>query len=103
MASRCRRLALLFLLGGVGSCAAPIAKPTLELAGGSPARLERLQAGYDLYVGKCSGCHALYPLEKYSSAEWTHCVDEMTARNKVRFERDQRDVLVDYLSTASGR
>ena len=96
-----RSLALLVVCSGLGSCATRIPRPTLELAGGSASRLERLQAGYDLYLGKCSGCHALYPLEQYSPREWTHCVDEMTARSKVRFEAGERDVLVDYLCTGS--
>lgn len=78
-----------------------VPQPTLEMAQGSPARLDELRLGWEIYRGKCSGCHALWAPEKCSPQEWPTHVDEMVDRKKVRFDPGERERLLGYLCTAA--
>jgi len=93
------RVLVLSLLWAAG-CAVHVPQPTPETAGGSAARLADLEAGYGLYRNKCSGCHALLPVERYSMGEWEFQVEEMMRLKKVRLGLEERGQLLGYLSWA---
>jgi len=92
-------LALLALAG----CMANIPVPDALMADGDDGRLSDLRAGRDLYINKCSGCHALLSVDKFDDATWTSEVLEMVAKKKVRLNDADRDQLLRYLTTANGR
>jgi hypothetical protein len=77
-----------------------VPEPTAEAADGNASRLDLLQAGYGLYRNKCSGCHALLPVERYSMEEWESQVEEMVRLKKVRLGLEERGQLLGYLSWA---
>ena len=96
-----RLLAVLLL--GVAGCVAYVPVPTPMMAGGDESRLAELHAGRELYVNKCSGCHALLDVDKHSDREWTSEVGEMLRLKKVRLSDAERDRLILYLTTMNGR
>jgi mono/diheme cytochrome c family protein len=70
------------------------------MADGSPATLAELRGGYQIYRGKCSGCHGLFPVEEYDSQEWESGVAKMIRLKKVRLQPEEREQLLKYLSTS---
>jgi len=97
-----KRLLAVLLLGAAG-CVANVPVPTSLMAGGDEARLAELHAGRELYVNKCSGCHALLDVDKHSDREWTSEVGEMLRLRKVKMTEPERDRLILYLTTMNGR
>jgi hypothetical protein len=75
----------------------------MMMAGGDDARLGELKSGRELYINKCSGCHALIPVDKFDDARWVSEVDEMLKAKKVKMSNQDRDRLLNYLTTANGR
>src|SRR4029077_14822366 len=73
------------------------------MADGDDGRLADLRAGRELYINKCSGCHALKSVDLYDDATWTSEVLEMVAKKKVRLTEADRTQLLRYLTTANGR
>jgi len=73
------------------------------MAGGDEDRLSELRAGRDLYVNKCSGCHALIPVDRFGDDRWRAEVDEMLNLKKIRLTPGDRDRLLGYLTTANDR
>ncbi|MBV8878565.1 MAG: hypothetical protein JO332_01250 [Planctomycetaceae bacterium] len=73
------------------------------MAGGDEARLSDLRAGRELYIGKCSGCHALIPVDRYDDARWKAEVEEMVKLKKVRLGAEDQAQLLRYLTTANDR
>jgi hypothetical protein len=71
------------------------------MAGGDEDRLSSLRSGRDLYIAKCSGCHALIPVDQYDDARWTAEVDEMLKLKKVRLTGEDRSRILAYLTTAN--
>lgn len=95
---------LLFVLGlALAGCVANVPMPTSLMAGGDESRLAGLRAGRDLYVNKCSGCHSLFDVDRYSDREWAREVEEMLRLKKVKLGADERDRLLLYLTAANGR
>jgi hypothetical protein len=90
------------LLSGAG-CAVHVPEPTPEAAGGSADRLADLEAGYGLYRNKCSGCHSLFSVERFSMKVWEAQVEEMVRLKKVRIGPEERRQLLGYLSWASAQ
>ena len=97
-----KRLLAVLLLGAAG-CVANVPVPTVLMAGGDEVRLSELQAGRELYVNKCSGCHALLDVDKHSDREWSSEVHEMLRLKKVKLSDAERDRLILYLTTVNGR
>jgi mono/diheme cytochrome c family protein len=98
-----KQATLALLVAGLAGCAAYLPVPDALMAGGDEARLSDLRAGRELYINKCSGCHALKSVDLYDGATWTAEVHEMLAKKKVRLTEVDRDQLLRYLTTASGR
>ncbi|GIX06167.1 MAG: hypothetical protein KatS3mg115_0570 [Candidatus Poribacteria bacterium] len=65
-------------------CAAALPRVTPQDAQRVGVALERLQAGRELYIAKCSGCHGLYPPQRYTDDEWAHWVEEMAPLARLR-------------------
>ena len=97
------RMLRVLALAALSGCAAFVPEPTALMAGGDGARLADLRAGRELYVAKCSACHPLFDVNKFSGERWTAEVHEMLKLKKVRLSTDERDRLILYLTVASGR
>ena len=97
-----KRLLAVLILGSAG-CVANVPVPTPMMAGGGEARLSDLRAGRELYVNKCSGCHALRDVDRHSDREWSAEVHEMVRLKKVKLADLERDRLILYLTTMNGR
>ena len=87
---------------GCGSSAIP--EPTGHDATWAAARwpgtsLADLSTGRDLYVNKCSGCHALYAPERVVHGEFPANVREMGAQ--IHLTDDETDRIERYLETAA--
>jgi len=98
-----KRPILALALAALAGCTAYLPVPDALMADGDDARLADLQAGRELYINKCSGCHALKSVDLYDDATWTAEVQEMVAKKKVRLSNADRDLLLRYLTTANGR
>src|SRR5262245_30067229 len=95
--------ALLALAIAVLAGCANIPMPDALMADGDDSKLADLRGGRELYINKCSGCHALHSVDKYDDATWNSEVLEMVAKKKVRLSNADRDQLLRYLTTANGR
>ena len=94
---------LVLALAALSGCAVYLPEPDMMMAGGDDARLSDLRSGRELYINKCSGCHALIPVDKYDDVRWASEVDEMFKAKKVKMSGDERERLLRYLTTANGR
>jgi hypothetical protein len=90
------------LLSLVG-CMANVPLPTEEMAGGDRARLDELRGGRELYLSKCSGCHALFDADRFTAGRWTTEVQEMIRLKKVKLTDAEKDRLLLYLTAVAGR
>jgi len=98
------RLSVLFLaLAALAGCTTWIPEPDALMAGGDEGRLSNLRQGRELYINKCSGCHALIPVDRFDDARWTAEVAEMVKLNKVRLSAEDQSQLLGYLTIASHR
>ena len=86
----------LFLLAGC--VAAHVPEPTAELAPPG-ADLGRLRRGRSLYVNRCSGCHRLHDVERFTDVEWGRAVQDMIHEAKVKLTEAENGDLLDYLTT----
>jgi hypothetical protein len=98
-----KRAILALALAALSGCMANIPVPDALMADGDEGRLSDLRGGRDLYINKCSGCHALISVDRFDDATWTSEVLEMVAKKKVRLNDADRDQLLRYLTTANGR
>ena len=85
------------ILIGVTAVAALIVGCAAALPTVGPVDAERvnipidlLRDGRELYIAKCSGCHALYAPSKYTTAEWSREIDEMSQRSRLTDEDEAR-------------
>lgn len=88
-------------LAALAGCAVYAPEPDARMAGGDESRLSDLRRGRELYVGKCSGCHSLIPVDRFDDARWGAEVEEMLRLKKVRLDRPDQDRLLLYLTTAN--
>jgi hypothetical protein len=97
-----RFLVLLLALAALAGCVVYLPEPDALMAGGDDARLGDLREGRQLYINKCSGCHSLFPVDKYDGARWTAEVDEMLQLKKVKLTVEDRNKILGYLTAANG-
>lgn len=98
-----RQWVLVPALAALAGCTVHIPVPDALMAGGDEGRLADLRQGRELYINKCSGCHSLFPVDRYDDSKWTSEVEEMLSLKKVRLSAGDRDLLLRYLTTANGR
>jgi len=92
-------------MAALQACAPNVPPPTQDYAYYASAQgrnldLASLQAGRELYVAKCSGCHGLHRPTRYAPELWPKEVDSMVVKAKINAQ--QRQAILDYLTTASG-
>ena len=94
-------------LAGVAACSAA-AVPPVNSADASWASerwpgttVAELSRGRDVFVSRCSACHALPRPEVKSPDEWATVLDEMAMRAKL--STVDRDLTLRYLSATSQR
>ena len=82
------------------ACAGSIPRPTDEHAAAAAARWPGttradLERGRELYVNRCSACHALIEPSRFPEEKWHEMVGEMAGRAKLGLE--DRDKVLHYL------
>jgi mono/diheme cytochrome c family protein len=65
------------------------------------ARVENLEHGRSLYLGKCGGCHLLIEPAKFAADVWPEKVARMQGEQRVHLDVDEARDLVRYLVGAS--
>jgi cytochrome c2 len=99
--------ALVICLVGAAACSAasvpPVASADARWASERwpGTTVAELSKGRDVFVSRCSACHALPHPEVKSPDEWSNVLDEMAARAKL--SSADRDLALRYLSAASQR
>lgn len=78
--------------------AAPPVTPAMVHAAPAPATLTDLEAGRQVYLSKCLGCHAVEPVAKHSLQAWPRIVASMSKRSKLTSQQEQQ--LLAYLLAA---
>lgn len=87
-------------------CAPAVVSPTEEDALRAAQRwpgtsLSDLQRGRELYMGRCAGCHRLFPPDHYSGEQWSLQLDDM--KHKAKLALADREAILRYLETISER
>jgi len=93
-------------VGLLSACAAGVARPDPNDARWASERwpgttVADLSRGQDIFVARCSSCHALPRPGNKSPDEWAGVLDEMGA--KAKLSTTDQDLVLRYLSTASER
>jgi hypothetical protein len=91
-------------LWACGSSAVP--QPTAADAARGSAHfpdltLTELASGRELYVGRCSGCHALKPPSELPPERWQTEVSEMREKNGVKLSDVEARAILRYLVVAA--
>jgi hypothetical protein len=103
-----RRLFTLALVLGLGTGCASLPEPEAGDVKRAQAKwtdvdLAALKNGRHVYVAKCSGCHTLHLPDERSPDEWARIVAEMEHEEEVELSVHEREAIVLYLVTLSGR
>lgn len=69
---------------------------TPKMAAG--ANTATLEAGRQLYVGRCAKCHSVDPVAKFSAPRWREIISEMAGRSKL--SHVEHDAVLAYVLTA---
>lgn len=101
----CRRLFVvpLFFIGLAGCEALKSGAPSLtpkmvRVAVANGDSIETLETGRRLLSTRCTACHSLEPLAKYTSAEWQTNVHHMA--NRAKLDGEQERQITAYLTSA---
>jgi mono/diheme cytochrome c family protein len=89
---------------GLAGCSAAVARPGPSDAQWASERwpgttVADLSRGQDLFVSRCSSCHALPRPAGKTPDEWAGVLDEMGA--KAKLSAGDQDLVLRYLSAAS--
>lgn len=85
---------LMFALA-LAACAGSIPVPTDESARKSGTSRVDLERGRELYVNRCSSCHALFQPGRFPPEKWNQMVGEMSRRAKL--DGRESEVVLRYL------
>jgi hypothetical protein len=99
-----RRL-LAFALVGAG-CSSAFPPPGAAEVGAvkrrdPAARVENLEHGRSLYLGKCGGCHLLIEPAQFAADAWPEKVERMQCERRVHLDAAEARYLLRYLVGAS--
>ena len=94
------------LLALASGCGSPFPHPTsaavATLRPTDPsARLEDLERGRTLYMGKCGACHLLHPPATIAPDEWPGKVRLMQSEGHVHLADDELRDIIRYVRAAS--
>lgn len=59
------------------------------------ASMGKLQEGYSIYTGACTGCHGTKNIYRYSTVKWKEILDEMAP--KAKLYGLQKDAVYQYV------
>lgn len=59
------------------------------------ASMGKLQEGYSIYTGACTGCHGTKNIYRYSAVKWKEILDEMAP--KAKLYGLQKDAVYQYV------
>ena len=91
----------LVLLGACSTLektAPPVSPEMIGVGQAHGISAESLVAGRRLLAMRCTNCHSLEPIEKFSAPQWIEIVQKMAKRSGV--SDDQKRQITDYLTTA---
>lgn len=103
---RLGRLLFAVPLAAAAACATPFPHPgTAEVgalhARDPGARLEDLEHGRSLYLGKCGGCHLVIEPARFPADVWPEKVERMNQERRVTLAPDELRDITRYLVAAS--
>lgn len=78
--------------------APPITPTMTRIAGANGGSAQTLAEGRRLLATRCTNCHALEPITKYSVAEWRNNVRRMSGR--ARLDETEIQEITTYLAAA---
>lgn len=100
--TNCKRLIVLTMVcAALSGCQSldQIAPPVAVIAGERPA--DSLALGRELYVGKCTKCHAPEPVRKYPAAKWEDIIADMA--NETKLSPHETAAVRDYVMAVLAR
>jgi cytochrome c5 len=83
------------VLAGLIACTAPVPVATEADAARANVELAQLNAGRDLLIKKCSGCHDTPSPGQRAPRDWPHQVGEMQQRSGI--DATQRALIEQFL------
>jgi mono/diheme cytochrome c family protein len=88
------------------ACATPFPHPGAAEVGvlrarDPEARLENLEHGRALYLGKCGGCHLVIEPARFPADAWPAKVERMNQERRVTLAPDELEDITRYLVAAS--
>jgi mono/diheme cytochrome c family protein len=94
------------LMALAAACSSPYPHPSsadvATLRPSDPsARLEDLERGRTLYMGKCGSCHLLHPPSTIAPDEWPGKVMKMQNEGRVHLKDDELRDIIRYVRAAS--
>ena len=78
--------------------APPVSPQMAALGSASGISAESLEAGRRLMAMRCTSCHSLEPIVKYTAEEWLDIVDDMADRSGL--DEIEEAQVANYLKTA---
>ena len=95
----CALFSLVALAGCVSiEAVAPVVRPEMASAAGGGVSTETLKEGRTLLANRCTSCHSLEPIAKFTPAEWKGIVHGMSERAGLSPEEEKK--VADYLIAA---
>jgi uncharacterized membrane protein len=76
---------------------APIAREQLDASQYSAEQFAAFDAGRDIYLRRCSTCHSIEPIDRYSLNDWQRILPGMS--DEARLSSDESRQLADYILT----
>ncbi|HWP04364.1 MAG TPA: hypothetical protein VNN72_01420 [Polyangiaceae bacterium] len=101
-----RRTLVGVLVALASACSSPFPHPSsadvATLGPSDPsARLEDLERGRTLYMGKCGSCHLLHPPSTIAPDQWPGKVMRMQTEGRVHLKDDELRDIIRYVRAAS--
>ncbi len=96
-----RLIVVMLVIGGCQSLeemAPPVDESMAEPARSRGADLAALNEGRQIYLTRCSRCHNIEPIDRYSEQKWRRVIPEMS--HEARLKVEEQDHLTAYLLTA---
>ena len=76
---------------------APLPQDRLDTQKYTPEDFAAFDAGRDIYLRRCSTCHAIEPISRYNRAAWAHILPLMSV--KAELSEEETGLLSDYILT----
>lgn len=76
---------------------APMAREQLDTQQYSAEQFDAFDAGRQIYLRRCSTCHVIEPIDRYSLSDWQRILPDMSTQSGL--SSDETRILADYILT----